>query len=274
MTERTKAQKLAKEIRKSIVTMTGKANVSHSGSALSAADIVAVLYAEVLNVRPKEPLWAQRDRFILSKGHAATVLYSALALRGFFDKKTLDTFARDGSMLTCHPSLQNVPGVEAVTGSLGHGLGLGIGMALGLQHFKKTPQVYVLVSDGECDEGSIWEGILFAGNKKVNNLTLIIDYNKLQSYGRTADVQDLEPLANKLRAFKWEVLEVDGHDCHALKKAFDKPSAIKGRPRVIIAHTVKGKGVSFMEDKLEWHYRAPVGELLDEALRDIETPKS
>ena len=247
----------AKNIRQRIVRMIGEAKTSHVGGALSAADILTALYFEVMSINPKKPDWQKRDRFILSKGHAAAALYATLAERGFFPPETLKTFLANGSSLTGHPSFQCVPGVEASTGSLGHGLSIGIGMALGSRYDGLKNSIYVLISDGECDEGSVWEGVLFAGCHALDNLTVIIDYNKIQSFGRTKEVLDIEPLKEKFKAFRWDVEEIQGHDLKEIVQALRKTKTKKGKPRCIIAHTVKGKGVSFMENKLEWHYFNP-----------------
>lgn len=269
-TEIAKLEKLANQIRRHIITMNGTARTPHSGSALSAVEILTALYfGGILRISPKRPLSADRDRFILSKGHAGAVLYAVLAERGFFPTAKLAAYATDGSTLTCHPSQGCVPGLEVQTGSLGHGLALGIGMALAARHDKKSYRTYVLLSDGECDEGSIWEGILFAGHHKFDNLTVFIDYNKIQSFGRTAEVLNLEPLAEKFRLFHWHVQEIDGHDHRAIINAVKTARKIKDQPQCIIAHTVKGKGISFFEDKLESHYINPSDELMERALKEL-----
>lgn len=260
----------ARRIRRHIITMSGRANASHTGSALSAVEVVTALYFKIMNIDPKRPTWPERDRFILSKGHAGAVLYAVLSERGYFSTKQLDTFCLDDSVLTTHPFLGGVPGVEATTGSLGHGLPVGVGMALAARMDKKQYHTYVMVSDGECDEGSVWEAILFAGFHGLGALTLIIDYNKIQSYGRTKDVLDLEPLVEKFLAFRWHVQEIDGHDFDAIENAFTVAKSVKDKPHCIIAHTVKGRGISYMEDKLEWHYRSPTGELGVQALKELE----
>ncbi|MBI2024665.1 MAG: transketolase [Candidatus Harrisonbacteria bacterium] len=264
-----KLKEIAKQIRRDIVTMTGTARVAHSGSALSAVDALTALYFNFMKLNPKKPNWPGRDRFILSKGHAATALYAALANRGFFKKEKLKTFAQNGSHLTCHPSIQNVPGVEATTGALGHGLSIGVGMALAGKRDNNKHNIYVMISDGECDEGSVWEAVLFAGHHKLNNLTIIVDYNKIQSFGRTAEVLDLEPLTEKFKAFNWWTKEVDGHNLGELLSVLKEAKKIKNQPQCLIAHTVKGKGVSFMEDRLEWHYWSPSGDLLKKALEEL-----
>jgi len=266
-------RKIANQIRRHIVMMASRANASHSGSALSPVEMVTALYFQIMRIDPKKSDWPDRDRFILSKGHGGAVLYAALAERGFFPVKLLDTFCLDDSLLPTHPvfgKISGVPGVEATTGSLGHGLAMGLGMALAGKHDKKDYQVYVMISDGECDEGSVWEGLLYAGAKKVDNLIIFIDYNKIQSFGRTAEVLDLEPLKDKLLAFNWDVQEIDGHDFSEIISSVKRAKNHSGQPHCIIAHTVKGKGISYMEDKLEWHYRSPSGDLLAKALSELE----
>lgn len=247
--------------------MVHRVNASHVGSCLSCADIMAVLFANVLRLDPDRPGWPARDRFILSKGHAAAGLYSVLARTGFFSPALLEQYCEDGSALTGHVS-HAVPGVEFSAGSLGHGLSLGAGVGLASRIDHSPVRVVVLMSDGECDEGAVWEAALFAGHHRLGNLTAVIDYNKIQSFGRVRDVLDLEPLAEKWRAMRWQVVEVDGHDHRALLGAFANAPA-DGAPRIIICHTVKGKGVSFMEDRLEWHYKSPNAEQLALALFEL-----
>lgn len=242
------------------------AKASHIGSCLSMADVLAVLYARELNLYPEQPKHPDRDRFILSKGHATAILYAALAERGFFSTSELASYCVDGAILTGHIS-HAVPGVEVSTGSLGHGLPIATGMAKALQPTKS--RVFCLLSDGECDEGSNWEAILFAGHHKLSNLCVIVDYNKIQSFGRVADVLDLEPFADKWLAFGWNVQEIDGHDIPLIQKTFDGLPSKDGKPTVMLAHTVKGKGVSFMEDKLEWHYKSPDPAQLESALKEL-----
>lgn len=262
--KRIDSKEFARRIRLYALKMVAKSHSSHIGSCLSIADILAVLYSEVLKINPEDPHWYQRDRFVLSKGHGAASLYAALAIRGFFPIEELDRFCSDNSILTGHIN-HHCPGVEVSTGSLGHGLSIACGMSLGLRGTES--RVFVLLSDGECDEGSTWEAVLFAGHHRLENLIVIIDYNKLQSFGRVADVLNLEPFAEKWRAFGFFAVECDGHDHNELKKAFSTLSM--GRPKVIIAHTIKGKGVSFMEDKLEWHYRSPNPTELKQAIAEL-----
>lgn len=263
-------QALAVRLRQHALRMTSRAKSSHVGSAFSMADIVAVLYGGVLNVDPAKPDWDQRDRFILSKGHAGSCLYAALMERGFFSEEVLETYYSNGSILSGHVSHKNVPGVEFSTGSLGHGLGVATGMAMAGKMRRADHRVVCLLSDGECDEGSNWEAFLFAAHHKLDNLVAIIDYNKIQSLASVADTLALEPLADKLRAMNWAVSEVDGHDHSAMKTLFGRLPLEAGRPSVIIAHTTKGKGVSFMENTVLWHYRTAQGPEFDAAMRELD----
>ncbi len=246
--------------------MTHASNTSHIGSCLSVADIVAVLYGAILRINPENPEWPDRDRFILSKGHAAAAVYAVLAEADFFPVSWLDRFCRNGQPLAGHVTANGVPGVEVSTGSLGHGLPIGCGMALAAKRESHDWRVFVLLSDGECDEGSVWEAALFAPHHGLDNLVVIVDYNKIQSFGRVEDVLGLEPFADKWRDFNWAVSEIDGHDVGALEQAFNAVPRHTGRPTVVIAHTIKGKGVSFMENDLVWHYKAPNREQLRAAL--------
>jgi transketolase len=258
---------LAAAIRRHALNMVHRANASHIGSCLSVADLLAVLYGCVLRVDPKCPKWPGRDRFILSKGHAAAALYAVLAECGFFPIQWLDTYCQEGSALIGHVS-HHVPGVEASTGSLGHGLPISCGIALAGNRGDSSYRVFVLLGDGECDEGSNWEAALFAAHHQLENLVAIIDYNKLQGFGATKDVLNLDPLADKWKAFNWAVREIDGHDLNEVHDAMTKTPIERGRPTVIIAHTVKGKGVAFMENQLAWHYKSPSVEQLRQALGD------
>lgn len=262
----------AQAIRESSLRMISRAGSAHIGGAFSSADILSVLYGRVLSHRPEEPEWPERDRFVMSKGHSCTALYSALALRGFFPTSRLEEFYTDGGTLPGHVTHKGIAGVEVSTGSLGHGLALGVGFAAGAKRLGKGWRVFVLLSDGECDEGSIWEAALLAPAWKLNNLTVIIDYNKIQSLGRVEEVLDLEPFADKWAAFGWDVLEVDGHQVQDLSRALplEGPNPRSDKPLCVIAHTVKGKGVSFMEDDLLWHYRCPRGEEFDRALAELQ----
>ena len=260
--------RFATKIRCHALRMTHRAQVSHIGSCLSMADLLAALYCRALRVDPARPDWPARDRFILSKGHGAAILYAALAERGFFPVDWLERYCAPGSPLTGHVNHAGTPGVEVSTGSLGHGLSVGCGMAIAGLAAPDPHRCFVLLSDGECDEGSTWEAALFAAHHQLGNLTAIIDYNKIQSFGRVEEVLGLEPFADKWRAFGWRVLEVDGHDLTALDAALDKAGA--RQPLVVIAHTVKGKGVSFMENELLWHYRHPDAAQLAAALCELD----
>jgi len=261
---------LAKKIRRHCVLMTGRANASHIGSSLSTADLLAMLYGRFLRFDPQRPDWPDRDRFILSKGHGCAALYAVLAETGYFPAERLETFYQDGSPLAGHATHKDVPGVEVSTGSLGHGLSLATGMALAARRDGRGHRLWCMLSDGECDEGSVWEAALFAPHHRLDNLVAIVDYNKIQSFGTVKEVLDLEPLGEKWRAFGWGVREIDGHDLGAIAAAYAAVPFAPGRPSCIVAHTVKGKGVSYMEGKLLWHYRAPRGEDLEIALREIE----
>lgn len=265
-------RELALRIRRHAVEMTHLGKSSHVGSILSMADIVAVLYGEVLRHRPERPDWPERDRFILSKGHAGAGVYAALAESGYFPVEELKKHGANGSRFSGHLSHLGVPGVELSTGSLGHGLPVAGGMAYAARLDSKRHRVYVLLSDGELDEGSNWEAILFAAHHRLSNLIAIVDYNKIQSLTTVDQTLRLEPLAEKWRAFGWEAAEVDGHDHRALVRALDVDPAQRGAPLCVIAHTVKGKGVSFMENSVLWHYRSPQGEEYERALRELEAP--
>lgn len=263
---------LARRMRGQALRMVARAKASHIGSALSITDIVAVLYSGALNVFPDRPEDPTRDRFLLSKGHACVAVYSALAETGFFPRAMLESYGSDGSPLMAHIS-HHVPGVEFSTGALGHALPFGVGKALAAQRSGMDWRTVVLLSDGECGEGSNWEAFMFAAHHRLDRLTAIIDYNKLQSLGSVADTLGLEPLADKLAAFGWTVREVDGHDHEALSGHLSETLWESGKPQMLIAHTTKGKGVPFMENKVEWHYRSPNPEELAEALAAIgETP--
>jgi len=260
---------LARRIRCRALEMVTRARASHIGSALSIADIVAVLYGRILRVDPSAPDHSERDRFILSKGHACVAVYAALAETGFFDSALLETYGTEGSPLMAHIS-HKVPGAELSTGALGHGLPFGTGKALAAKRMGKDWRTVVLTSDGEWGEGSNWEAALFAAHHRLDNLLCIIDYNKLQSLTTVEETLRLEPLHSKFEAFGWAVREVDGHDHEALARALDAGAWLAGKPAMLIAHTTKGKGVSFMENRVEWHYRNPTSELLAQAIAEIE----
>ena len=259
---------LANKVRRLALQMVHRAKASHIGSALSIADIVAVLYGGVLAVDPARPDWVDRDRFILSKGHACVAVYAALAARGFFAEEDLLTYGRDHSDLMNHIS-HKVRGVEFSTGSLGHGLPFGVGKALAAKRSGKSWRTFVVLSDGELGEGSNWEAFMFASHHRLDNLVAVIDYNKLQSLTTVAETLALEPLAERLAAFGWGVREVDGHDHAALSNALSAAPWVPGKPSVLIAHTTKGKGVSYMENSVKWHYSSPNDEQLAQALEEI-----
>ena len=272
MTEResTAILELSNRIRRQSVVMIQKAGSSHLGSSLSMAELLAVLYGKILRVNPEQPDWPDRDLFILSKGHGCAAYYAVLAETGFFPVEWLDTFYQNGSRLAGHATHKGVPGIEISTGSLGHGLSVGTGMALAAKRDGRPYRVFCLLSDGECDEGSTWEPVLFAPHHGLDNLVAIVDYNKIQSLGTVKEVMDLDPFADKWRSFGWAVREVDGHDLREVNSDLSQVPYEAGRPSCIIAHTVKGKGVSFMEDKLLWHYRSPQGEEFEAALKELE----
>lgn len=251
---------VARQIRGRVVSMSHAARTPHLGSALSCVDILVAIYWGALRVDPKNPQELGRDRFILSKGHAATALYAALAKRGFFEESLLDGFNTAGSPLAEHPSPHGIPGVDAATGSLGHGLPLALGMALAGRIQKLKSRSYVLLSDGECEEGTVWEAALFAAAQRLDNVVAVVDYNRWQATGRSEQIMALAPLANKWRAFGWTACEVDGHDLTALRTVLNGVPDGTGRPVAVVAHTVKGKGVSFMEDDNNWHYRVPTAD--------------
>jgi transketolase len=259
----------AERLRRDIVRMSYWSQTSHVGTALSCTDIVAVLYFGVLRLAPADPGWPDRDRFILSKGHGCAAWYAALAERGFFPVEELATFRRLGSRLQGHPDMRKTPGVEMTAGSLGHGLAAGVGMALGLRLRHRPSRVYVVLGDGEVQEGLVWEAALSAAGFRLDNLVAIVDYNHLQSGGSLDKTMPLEPLAAKWEAFGWHALEVDGHDRGALLAAFDTAATVHGKPTAIVAHTVKGKGVSFMEDDNLWHAKPPTREEAERALREL-----
>ena len=263
------AEELARKIRRSVVEMCHLGKSAHVGAALSMADIVAVLYNDILHVDPANPDMPERDRFILSKGHAGAAVYAALAHCGFMPVETLNQHYQDGSILSGHVSHKGVAGVEMSTGSLGHGLGVAAGMAKAALLQGRKHRVFCLMSDGECDEGSNWEAILFAAHHRLSNLTAIVDYNKMQSLAPVAETLGLEPFADKWIAFGWRVLEVDGHDPQALRNALSDDQADSDQPKCVICHTTKGKGVSFMEDSVLWHYRTPQGEEYEAALKEL-----
>jgi len=262
------AEKACK-IRQDIIRMLGQAGSGHPGGSLSAADIVAVLYFHEMKVDPQNLQWPDRDRFVLSKGHAAPVLYAALAEKGYFPVDELVTLRKLGSRLQGHPSMRYLPGVEMSTGSLGQGLSVANGMALAGRLDGRGYRVYVLLGDGEIQEGQVWEAAMAAAHYKLDNLVAFLDHNGLQIDGPTAEVMSPEPVTDKWRAFGWHVEEIDGHDLTQIINALDKAREVKGRPTMIVANTVKGKGVSFMENQAGWHGNAPNAEQTGLALREL-----
>lgn len=256
-------------IRRDIITMLGEAGSGHSGGSLSSADILACLYFWELNIDPQQPRQQNRDRFVLSKGHAAPVLYAALAEKGFFSREKLEQLRKLGSPLQGHPDMRKVPGVEASTGSLGQGISWAVGMALAGKIDSRDYRVYALLGDGEIEEGLVWEALMAAHHYKLDNLTAFLDHNGLQIDGPICEVMSPEPVADKFKAFGWETLIVDGHDQRQIMEALNIARTIKDRPTAIIANTIKGKGCSFMENKVEWHGTAPNPEQVAQALAEL-----
>lgn len=261
---------IARCIRGKIVELSHKTQTPHLGSSLSCVDILVAAYWGALEIDPETPQSLIRDRLILSKGHASTTLYVALAYRGFFPVELLDTYTKSGSSLVEHPIFGSVPGIEATSGSLGHGLSLGLGMALAGRIQERSYRVFVVMSDGECNEGSVWEAAMLAPAQRVDNLVAVIDYNKWQATGRSHDTMAISPLKEKWEAFGWNAYEVDGHDLNALVEVLRNSPTVSGKPTAIVAHTVKGKGVSFMEDDNNWHYRIPSASEIRRAKLELE----
>lgn len=259
----------ARDLRIEILKMLAEAGSGHTGGSLSAADIVAALYFYKMRHRPDEPDWKERDRFVLSKGHAAPVLYAALALSGYFDKGLLRTLRRIDSPLQGHPSSKMLKGVEVSTGSLGQGLSIAAGMAMGLRMDGLDSRIYALLGDGELQEGQVWEAAMTASHYCIDNLCAIIDNNGLQIDGFCCDVMNINPIAEKWHAFGWNVININGHDMEEVVNALDNAETVKGKPTVIVARTVKGKGVSFFEGKAEYHGLAPTKEELEMALKEL-----
>ena len=261
---------VAKKLRRHIITMIGKVGSGHPGGSLSAVEIVTVLYFKLLRHMPSNPQWSDRDRFILSKGHAAPLLYAVLAECGYFPLGELSTLRQLGSRLQGHADRTVTPGVEMSAGSLGQGLSFALGVALAGRLNSQDYRVYVLLGDGECDEGQVWEGAMAAAHFKVDNLVAIVDNNGLQIDGWNRDVMNLDPFNRKWQAFGWHVIEVNGHDLSQLSLALEQAKLVKGQPTVIIAHTIKGKGVSFMENNVDFHGKAPNAEEVEIALKELE----
>ena len=261
---------MCRTVRMDILTMVHEAGSGHPGGSLSAAEIMTALYfGDVMHVDPENPDWEDRDRFILSKGHVAPVLYSVLARKGFFPTEELKTLRQFGSILQGHPHKMSTPGLDCSSGSLGQGLSVANGIAIGLKKQNKDSRVYCLLGDGELQEGQIWEAVMTAAQHKLDNVCAIVDYNHVQLDGTTEDIKDLGDLVEKWHAFGWNVIEVDGHNLEAVLKAFAMAAAFKGKPTVLIANTVKGKGVSFMENDCNWHGIAPNADQLAQALEEV-----
>lgn len=260
---------IARELRIADLEMIIEAGSGHPGGTLSAADMIAALYFYKLRLRPEEPLWGDRDRFVLSKGHCIPIVYAAMAKRGFFDESQLKTLRKLGSPLQGHPDRIRLPGIEASTGSLGQGLSIGVGMAMAGKLDGASWRVYCMVGDGESQEGQIWEAAMFAPRRGLDNLCAILDYNQVQQTGKVAERLDIEPVVAKWRAFNWHVREIDGHDMEQIVDALDEAEVVTGRPALIVSHTIKGKGVSFMELNSEWHGKAPEGEKAEQALAEL-----
>lgn len=259
----------AYQTRTALIRIASRSGSPHIGSSLSEIEIITTLYSEILHITPATVSDPARDRFILSKGHAALGYYLVLAQHGFIPMAEVEQYAQNDTRLAAHPVYGSAPGIEATSGSLGHGLPIGLGMTLANSRNKSKARTFVLISDGECDEGSNWEAILLAGHLSLDSLTVIVDYNKIQSFGTVEEVLDLEPFADKWRAARWAVQEVNGHSFKELTEALSRVPFEKGKPSVIIAHTVKGKGVPHMENKLEWHYLNVKPEALEQTLTEI-----
>lgn len=264
-----KLKETARTIRQDIIEMLAESNSGHPGGSLSAVEILTALYFSEMNVNPDNPHFEDRDRFVLSKGHAAPVLYSTLAEKGFFDKKHLKTLRKLGSILQGHPNMNDTPGVDMSTGSLGQGLSAANGMALAGKLDKKNYRVYVLLGDGELEEGQVWEAAMTSAHYKLDNITAFVDHNRLQIDGPIEKVMSPEPVADKFSAFGWNVISIDGHSFEEIFKAIDEAKAFKGKPTMIVASTVKGKGVSFMENQAGWHGTAPNKEQRDQAIKEL-----
>jgi transketolase len=259
----------AKQIRRLIIQMLAKAGSGHPGGSLSSADLITALYFMILRHNPKEPNWPDRDRFHMSKGHCCPLWYAVLAESGYFPSKELWSLRQLGSILQGHPD-RRTPGVTVASGSLGQGLSVALGMSLAARIDKKDYRVYCLLGDGETQEGNIWEAAMAASHYKCDNLCAMLDYNGFQIDGRTKDIMNLEPLVSKWQAFGWHAIEIDGHNIKEILSAFDEAKTIKGRPAIIIARTIKGKGVSFMENVVDFHGRAPTPEEAQKALKELE----
>ena len=263
-------EKIAKEIRKDVIEEIYNAKSGHPGGALSIADILTVLYFNIMNIDPKNPKMDDRDKFVLSKGHASAAIYAALAERGFFEKEELVKFRKLGSMLQGHPDMKKIPGIDMSSGSLGQGLSAACGMALSNKIKKQDGRVYVIVGDGEIEEGQIWEAAMTAAHYKLDNLCVIVDYNNLQIDGKITEVMNSNPIDKKFESFGFKVFNVDGHDIKSLLDIFEEAKNIKEKPVAIIAKTIKGKGVSFMENEVSWHGKAPSEEEYKIAMAELQ----
>ena len=262
-------KKIANDLRKKVVTMIYEAGSGHPGGSLSVADFVTACYFYEMNVNPENPKWTERDRFVLSKGHAAPIQYAALATVGFFPEETLHTLRKEGSILQGHPNL-SCPGIDIPTGSLGQGLACAVGMAIALKHDKKNSRVFAVVGDGECQEGEIWEAAQTSAKYQLNNLIVFVDYNKLQLDGAVNEIMPLGNLAEKFKAFGFEVFEIDGNDMEQILKTFDAiKNSTSSKPKCIVGNTVKGKGVSFMENQVGWHGVAPKKDQYEQAMKEL-----
>ncbi len=260
---------IAKQLRRTSIEMIATAKSGHPGGSLSVTDIVTVLFFDVMRHDPSDPKWKDRDRFLLSKGHCCPVVYAAMAEFGYCPKDQLNTLRKLGSVYQGHPDVRFIPAFEASTGSLGEGLSVGIGMALAAKLDRSPSRTYVVLGDGEIQEGQIWEAAMFAGNYELDNLCAIVDYNQIQLDGSVKDIMPLEPLEDKWRSFGWHVISVRGHDIEALQKAFAEAASVKDKPTVLLAHTIKGKGVSFMENNPKFHGTAPTKEEAEKALQEL-----
>lgn len=262
-------KEIAKKIRVNIIEMLEKSQSGHPGGSLSAVEILTALYFKEMNIKPEEPEWKDRDRFVLSKGHATPVLYGTLAERGFFPKEELDKFRKIDSMLQGHPDMKDTPGVDMTTGSLGQGLAAANGMAIAGKLDKKDYRVYALIGDGEAQEGMIWEAAMFAAHNSLDNLTVFLDHNGLQIDGKNIDIMNIDPIDEKFASFGWNVITIDGHSFEEIFDAIEKAKDTKNKPTIIIAKTKKGRGVSFMEDQVGWHGKAPSAEEAKMAIEEI-----
>lgn len=262
-------QDMANKIRINALTAVYSAKSGHPGGSLSIADPLAYLYFEEMNIDPKDPKKADRDRFVMSKGHCSPALYGVLALKGYFPEEDLKTFRRIDSVLQGHPEMKHVPGVDMTTGSLGLGISAACGMAVSAKIFKNDYRVYAALGDGEIEEGQVWEAAMFAAHYKLDNLCAVLDLNGLQIDGKTCDVMNSAPADEKFTAFGWHVINIDGHDFDQIAAAFEEAKTVKGKPTMVIAHTTKGKGVSYMEDQASWHGNAPSDEQYEQAMQEL-----